>query len=84
MSDALAQGERVELRGFGSFSVKDYGGYRGNPKTGATPKLSLGQWRLSQLEARTSADCKNSKLELNLQAAQHALALAHKALHAQV
>jgi len=34
MSEALAKGERVEIRGFGSFKIKRYGGYAGrNPKT---------------------------------------------------
>ena len=34
MSDALAKGERVEIRGFGSFKIKHYDGYGGrNPKT---------------------------------------------------
>ena len=34
MSEALAKGERVEIRGFGSFKTKRYGGYVGrNPKT---------------------------------------------------
>ena len=33
--DALASGRRIEIRGFGSFVVKDYGSYWGrNPKTG--------------------------------------------------
>ena len=36
MSKALAGGERIEIRGFGSFVVKDYKSYTGrNPKTGA-------------------------------------------------
>ncbi len=36
MSDALAKGERVEIRGAFSFFVKEYEGYTGrNPKTGA-------------------------------------------------
>ena len=36
MEKALANGERVEIRGFGSFSVKHYKPYTGrNPKTGA-------------------------------------------------
>lgn len=31
----LEKGGRVEIRGFGSFSVRNYGAYRGrNPKTG--------------------------------------------------
>jgi integration host factor subunit beta len=35
MADALAEGKRVEIRGFGSFKVKDYKGYIGrNPKSG--------------------------------------------------
>lgn len=35
MANALAQGERVEIRGLCSFFVKDYKSYTGrNPKTG--------------------------------------------------
>ena len=35
MTDALARGDRVEIRGFCSIYVKDYKGYSGrNPKTG--------------------------------------------------
>jgi integration host factor subunit beta len=35
MEDALIRGERVEIRGFGSFKIKHYEGYEGrNPKTG--------------------------------------------------
>lgn len=35
MSDALASGSRVEIRGFGSIFVKNYKSYTGrNPKTG--------------------------------------------------
>ena len=35
MSNALASGDRVEIRGFCSISVKQYKGYAGrNPKTG--------------------------------------------------
>lgn len=35
IKDALQQGDRVEMRGFGSFSTKHYDGYTGrNPKTG--------------------------------------------------
>ena len=35
MSQALAEGGRIEIRGFGSFVVKDYKAYMGrNPKTG--------------------------------------------------
>lgn len=35
MSATLAEGGRIEIRGFGSFVVKDYKSYMGrNPKTG--------------------------------------------------
>lgn len=35
ISEMLAQGERVEIRGFGSFTVKTYKPYLGrNPKSG--------------------------------------------------
>jgi integration host factor subunit beta len=35
MANALAKGDRVEIRGLCSFYVKDYPGYTGrNPKTG--------------------------------------------------
>ncbi|MFW5791771.1 MAG: HU family DNA-binding protein [Desulfohalobiaceae bacterium] len=37
IKEALLRGERVEIRGFGSFKIKDYGEYKGrNPKTGET------------------------------------------------
>ena len=36
MIETLVRGENIELRGFGSFTVKDYETYAGrNPKTGA-------------------------------------------------
>ena len=35
MSEGLKAGRRVELRGFGTFSTRDYDGYMGrNPRTG--------------------------------------------------
>jgi integration host factor subunit beta len=41
MSDELADGGRVEIRGFCSFSVKEYGSYTGrNPKTGERVKIA--------------------------------------------
>ena len=40
MANALAKGNRVEIRGFGSFKVKKYKGYKGrNPKTGKPIKV---------------------------------------------
>lgn len=41
MSEALANGESIEIRGFGSFVVKEYGSYTGrNPKTGEKIKVA--------------------------------------------
>ena len=35
MTEALKQGERIEIRGFGSFTVREYKSYSGrNPRTG--------------------------------------------------
>jgi integration host factor subunit beta len=40
MADALAQGDRVEIRGLCSFFIKEYDGYTGrNPKTGEKVKI---------------------------------------------
>ena len=39
-TDELKKGGRIEIRGFGSFVVKDYGSYTGrNPKTGTKIKV---------------------------------------------
>ena len=41
MTEALAQGESIEIRGFGSFVIKNYDSYEGrNPKTGKKIKVS--------------------------------------------
>ena len=40
MTNALAAGDRVEIRGLGSFKVKSYDGYKGrSPKTGKQIKV---------------------------------------------
>ena len=45
MKESLLEGGRVEIRGFGSFKVKEYGGYDGrNPRTGE--KVSVQPKRL--------------------------------------
>ncbi|MDJ0783352.1 MAG: HU family DNA-binding protein [Desulfosarcinaceae bacterium] len=41
VTSSLEKGERVEIRGFGSFATKDYKPYIGrNPKTGEAVKVS--------------------------------------------
>jgi integration host factor subunit beta len=41
ISDGLAQENRAEIRGFGSFKVKSYEGYTGrNPKTGEVIRVN--------------------------------------------
>lgn len=50
MSSALLDGDRIEIRGFGSFTVKEYKGYTGrNPKTGQ--KISVEEKRLPFFKA---------------------------------
>ncbi|HPO40850.1 MAG TPA: HU family DNA-binding protein [Bacteroidales bacterium] len=44
-TNALKNGDRIEIRGFGSFSVRNYESYRGrNPKTGK--KIEVSEKRL--------------------------------------
>lgn len=41
MKRALENGDRVEIRGFGSFKIKEYGGYAGrNPKSGQSVEVA--------------------------------------------
>ena len=41
MTDAMVGGDRIEIRGLGSFMIKEYGTYTGrNPKTGEAIKVS--------------------------------------------
>lgn len=41
MKQALVDGKRIEIRGFGSFSIREYDGYDGrNPKTGEKVKVA--------------------------------------------
>jgi integration host factor subunit beta len=50
MFKALVTGDRIEIRGFGSFTVKQYRGYTGrNPKTGQ--KISVDSKRLPFFKA---------------------------------
>lgn len=59
MSRTLVSGDRIEIRGFGSFMVKEYQGYTGrNPKTGT--KIEVTDKRLPLFktgkELRTKVD----------------------------
>jgi len=41
MTESLAKGDGIEIRGFGSFSVRSYEGYKGrNPRTGEPVEVS--------------------------------------------
>lgn len=49
-TDTLKKSGRIEIRGFGSFSVREYDGYTGrNPKTGA--KTDVGAKKLPFFKA---------------------------------
>lgn len=63
MSDALVEGDSIEIRGFGSFTVKQYGAYTGrNPKSGE--KISVAPKKLpffkvgKDLRERVDAEAK--------------------------
>ncbi|MDR0621419.1 MAG: integration host factor subunit beta [Deltaproteobacteria bacterium] len=66
IADGLAEGERTEIRGLGSFRVKDYPGYSGrNPKTGVAidvPPKRLPFFRVGrELRAVVASDKKPLK-----------------------
>ena len=49
IGESLGNGNRVEIRGFGSFKVKDYRSYQGrNPKTGEV--IQVGEKKLPFLK----------------------------------
>ena len=64
LSGTLGKGGRIEIRGFGAFSVKEYKGYTGrNPKTGeevTVPSKRLPVWRTGT-ELRQRVDSVFSK-----------------------
>jgi integration host factor subunit beta len=60
VSDTLNAGERVEIRGFGAFTVREYKAYEGrNPKTGekiVVPPKRLPFWKTGmELKQRVDA-----------------------------
>ncbi|MCI5145407.1 MAG: integration host factor subunit beta [Candidatus Electrothrix sp. AR3] len=66
MSGALVHGNSIEIRGFGSFTVKDYGSYTGrNPKSGE--KINVAPKKLpffkvgKDLRERVDAEAKHKK-----------------------
>lgn len=63
VSESLVNGDRVEIRGFGAFTVRDYSSYEGrNPKTGerlVVPPKTLPFWKTGQ-ELKQRVDTKTS------------------------
>jgi integration host factor subunit beta len=42
MRESLEKGERIEIRGFGTFAIREYGAHKGrNPKTGKSVDVPL-------------------------------------------
>ncbi len=65
MTRALVEDKRIEIRSFGSFSVREYGGYTGrNPKTGKEktvepkklPFFKVGKDFRERVDGKTSAE----------------------------
>ena len=66
IADGLVRGERIELRGFATFAVKNYGAYTGrNPKTGEPihirPKRGIVFRPGSELRRRVNGDSGSAK-----------------------
>jgi len=50
MSSHMSSGKRIEVRGFGSFVVREYQAYEGrNPKTGETIRIETKEFLFSKL-----------------------------------
>lgn len=63
ITKSLSRGERVEIRGFGAFTVREYKGYEGrNPKTGEkiyVPPKRLPFWKTGmELRQRVDSELK--------------------------
>lgn len=60
MTESLANGDNIEIRGFGSFMVKQYGTYYGrNPKTGEKIEVKPKKLPFFKVgkELKESVDC---------------------------
>ncbi len=67
MFEALMNGDRIEIRGFGSWYVKSYKGYTGrNPKTGSAvdvPEKKLPFFKVGKELKKRIDDGKNNPLK---------------------
>ena len=67
MEQSLRRGERIEIRGFGTFQVRSYKGYKGrNPKTGEVVKVGpkrLPFFKVSKSLAASIDDTKKKDLD---------------------
>ncbi len=66
IAESLCTGQRVEIRGFGAFTVREYKSYQGrNPKTGdqiVVPPKRLPFWKTGQeLKQRVDSSFAGSK-----------------------
>ena len=69
MIEAMQGGDRIEIRGFGSFVVKDYGSYTGrNPRTGQSievkpkklPFFKVGKELRERVDAKQGASAEGA------------------------
>jgi integration host factor subunit beta len=57
MERSLRQGERIEIRGFGTFQVRSYKGYQGrNPKTGTPVEVPAKRLPFFKVSKNLAAD----------------------------
>lgn len=65
MADALKEGFRVEIRGFGSFESRQYEGYKGrNPKTGSLIQVTEKKLPFFKVGKELKEEIKNSRSKI--------------------
>ena len=73
MKDTMVEGGRIEIRGFGSFVVKNYEAYQGrNPKTGAAisvppkklPFFKVGKELKDRIDSADASEQQQSEQQL--------------------
>ena len=73
MEQSLRQGERIEIRGFGTFQVRSYKGYKGrNPRTGTYVEVAPKRLPFFKVSKNLAAEL-NSGREQKVEAVQAVL-----------
>jgi integration host factor subunit beta len=64
MQESLRQGERIEIRGFGTFQVRSYKGYKGrNPRTGIPVEVAPKRLPFFKVSKNLAADVNDGRAQ---------------------